>query len=314
MRWIRRGGHELKAWPKTVFRGTPLLAAFLTYVAEACVGVAGFLALDPATDPRTGSEGTIGLLACCLPLIALPLLGLLAISGAVLHALPVLALSAWAAGRQGRTWWLWCIPIAAGTGTLYTLVVASPLQDHVLWWVCISAGALLAAWNAGFHLRQESRTGVMTARGRIGFRTFMAGSLSVALLLAGSAVAYSIGLVTRYEPPVLSVTAVVGTWTDGNGGTAVLTADGGAVLTGIVVDDGFGDFPGELATTICAGRGTWAYQADPDVWKQRVVINGPGCGDLQSFEVGGRTGRPQLFFFVGDPDSPVRYGLTRQSG
>lgn len=99
------------------------------------------------------------------------------------------------------------------------------------------------------------------------------GTLAVvtAITLAGIGLYAGLG----YEPPRLSTERVAGTWSDGKGGTLILTSDGKATATRVEtfdLDDSF-----DTVVQKCSGAGTWEYDPGAGPWSQEVDLSVDDC-------------------------------------
>jgi hypothetical protein len=135
------------------------------------------------------------------------------------------------------------------------------------------------------------------------------GTLS-AVVLAGGLGAYATGLIQDYEPPRLTDAQLVGTWTDDDGGSLTLRADGTAVADYLAVHTGEtadgGDDPDR-----CGGAGTWTRDPSPSGAPQ-LELDAGGCLEGRAWHVGGTEEHPTLYHWIGDPDSLDRYVLHRR--
>jgi hypothetical protein len=108
-----------------------------------------------------------------------------------------------------------------------------------------------------------------------------------------------------YAPPRLSTQRVAGTWTDGKGGSLVLTADGTVTAIGVRLFD-FDD------VHTCTGAGTWSYNEGAPVWSQGVSVSVAGCDMETTWQVLGTAEHPKLYVFIGDPDEENLYVLRHR--
>lgn len=113
-----------------------------------------------------------------------------------------------------------------------------------------------------------------------------------------------------YEPPRLSTERIVGTWSDGRGGSLTLTADGGATATRVRTFD-VQAASAEPEVRTCTAAGTWEYDPGAGPWSQEVDVSVAGCS-LDTWKVFGTPEHPKLFVFIGDPDSWDLYVLRRR--
>ncbi|MEE1755761.1 hypothetical protein [Streptomyces sp. SP18CS02] len=179
------------------------------------------------------------------------------------------------------------VPAGAGPGTLFpTWLVGT---------VAVGAAALVARPVA---LRRPT-----VGLGRAVRRLAVYGALAVVGTGALGGVGLCTGLIEEYRPPSLSRERAVGTWSDGEGGTLRLAADGTATAAGIDEHTAFGE------ASECSGRGSWSYASGRDRWDQEVSVSVEGCE--ADWIVGGESERPKLYVYIGDPDSWNLYELTK---
>lgn len=237
--------------------------------------------------------GSFILLVFLAPLLAL--MGLGAVLGFVL---PLAALAEWTGKRvRGRdSWWWLPIVVAVACGVL-VMAVALPFgawRGGLRWWAGLTVFLTVPGLAARPALRLEPgqpglwRAVTLTALGGVG---------AVALTSWAGAAAFSHGLVETYEPPALSHGVVVGTWSDGQGGTLRLAADGTATATGINRYE-------DEEPVECSGAGRW------NVTGGALEVSVPDCGGLEWGSLG-TPERPRLYAFVGDPDARDLYELRR---
>lgn len=238
-----------------------------------------------------------------------------AAAGAVLGALlsvgvvmPLLVIAGWLGRRlSGRERWWWVPALAAAGTALPALAVAVLVEAGLLAglgaWLAVTA-ALAAAALVARRLLLPDRPWL--SGGAMFGRVALYGTLAVVTVgtLAGIGLYTGIG----YEPPRLSTQLAAGTWTDGKGGTLILTADGKATATRVETfefDDSF-----EPVTHKCTGTGTWEYDPGAGPWSQEVVVSVDDC-PMDTWEVFGTPEHPKLFVYIGDPDSWDLYILQR---
>lgn len=228
------------------------------------------------------------------------LLALSGMVGSAAIALPVVQLSRWWARRAGRAETLpWCLA-ACGTVAVCIGVPTALLSSG--WTALLPAllVAFLALAPAVLCTRAVTRRQGIGARFRLTAIVFGSGlALSGAVLVAGLA-AYATGLLQVYEPPRLTSTQLVGTWTDGKGGTLSLRPDGTAVA----------DKLGHMSEG-CSGSGTWT-RGWSSVGAPQVEASIPGCSGNGGWEFGGTEDEPALYYWIGDPDSMNQYRLHRR--
>ncbi|MFD8013295.1 hypothetical protein [Streptomyces sp. NPDC058955] len=245
-------------------------------------------ALYGATQEAATSDG-YGFTLMMLPLVALPATLLVAVAALVL-VVPTVLLSAelgrrfgGAAEGEAEPWW-WipvsAAPVAAVGAVLLVLRgFPSPRAALVAWAVLVALivpAALVARLPRRWLLRGIA----------------LWGSVGLMGLAALGGIALGSGVLDAYEPPVATREELVGTWTDGHGGTLEFAADGTLTADGVADPFGFAPAPGEAVDT-CTARGTWAYAPAADAWDGAVAADLPGCGDTP-WEIGGEDGRVVL--------------------
>ncbi|MEU3448755.1 hypothetical protein AB0H29_16250 [Streptomyces thermolilacinus] len=270
-----------------------MLVLFLEAVLALVVGV---VRAETLPVPNPWSSFTLG------PLTLPFLLVVGAVVGAAVSWLAVLP-TVWlsdALGRRfsGRAAW-WCVPLVAAAGLApvggYAAMGAGPLT--ALWWWLVGTAALAVPAL----LCRVERRGVFGS-------VALWGSLAVLSAATVGGAALHTGLVERSRPPVLTRDALVGTWTDGGGGTVTFAADGAVSVSGGTTHSLDGDF--SVSVGKCAGAGTWTFEAARDAWAQKVHTAVGDCA-WDPWYVGGTRGRVVLYRYVGDPDSPDVYELAK---
>lgn len=226
-----------------------------------------------------------------------PLLLLICGALALGTAVPLVELAEWTARRLRRrdAWW-WLPLVAAVQCGVLVMAVALPFgawRGGLWWWAGVTVFVTVPALTARWALRPEPRHPVYALA-----LTTLGGVAAVVLTIAGGYAAFATGLVDAYRPPELTHRTVVGTWSDGEGGTLRLAADGTATATDVhrYEDD---------RPVRCAGAGSWEV-AGGDTLEVRI----PDCGDLV-WEALGTPERPRLYYFIGDPDAWNLYELRR---
>ncbi|MEU2183744.1 hypothetical protein [Streptomyces thermolilacinus] len=270
-----------------------MLVLFLEAVLALVVGVVHFETL-PVPNPWSGF--TLGPLTLPFLLVAGAVVGA-AVSW--LLVLPTVWLSD-VLGRRlsGRAAWWW-VPLVAAAGLApvggYAALGASPLTA-LGWWLVGTAALTVPAL-----LCRVGRRGMFGS-------VALWGTLVVLSAATVGAAAPHTGLVERYRPPVLTRDALVGTWTDGGGGTVTFAADGAVSVSGGTTHSLDTDFA--VIVGKCAGAGTWTFEAARDAWAQKVHTAVEDCA-WDPWYVGGTRGRVVLYQYVGDPDSPDVHALTK---
>ncbi|MCA6094752.1 hypothetical protein LE181_21585 [Streptomyces sp. SCA3-4] len=292
-------------------------AAFCASMAALCAevfvaGTAGVFVLLSREHDGIPS-GALMIAALALGVVLLTVL----VSGFVTAAavMPALSLARRAAARRSWSasplWVLAAVPavsaatvaVFGGVAALGSLSFAPPLR-YLLWWVCLTAGLLPAAFagQAAARRVREARVGSVARR-------VMTGGL-VAWLAVGAvgAGAYGSGLVEVYEPPRLSASDLAGTWTDGRGGTVRLGSDGNAVADGL--DNFIWDGTGKDRPKDCDGAGTWK-EVKESGRVEGVSLRIGSCELAREWSVTGTQTEPRIYHEIGKPGSGKRYVLTK---
>ncbi|MET9921732.1 hypothetical protein ABZZ04_32355 [Streptomyces sp. NPDC006435] len=290
--------------------GAVLTASMSVLSVEAVIGTIALIVWEQTQESPGLPYNALGII------FLIVLAPFIAVAGAALGALlsvgvvmPLLVVAGWLGRRfPGREAWWW-VPVLAAAGTappalaVSALVEAGPLAGSGGWLAATAAVAITALvarrlllpdrpWLSG-----GAMFGWVALYGTLAVVTV--GVLGVIGLYAG------IG----YEPPRLSTERVAGTWSDGKGGTLVLTADGRATATRIEtfgLDDSFDPVVHE-----CTGTGTWEYDPGTGPWSQEVGVSFDDCS-MDTWKVFGSPEHPKLFVYIGDPDSWDLYILRRR--
>ncbi|MFE7097500.1 hypothetical protein [Streptomyces erythrochromogenes] len=218
------------------------------------------------------------------------------------------------------------IPVLLGLGFLHAVVFTRPAlalarrtgrgAAAVVWLLSASAAAALAAWCAGapyatalawiagaglppllvasLALRLGTRTGAVVAR------TGVATPVLVLVALATVSGMSDAGAFDTYEPPSLERAAYVGEWR-GEDNEVIRLHEGGEAAVERVKASGFG-----ANGASCTGTGTWTARAEDPRYGTRagVEIDVPGCSRWgETWQVSGTAARPELFQWIGDPDT-----------
>ncbi|MEV6681118.1 hypothetical protein AB0N09_30270 [Streptomyces erythrochromogenes] len=254
------------------------------------VALAFLVAMPGSGDSYGQSGGGAGVLFI-FPILAgmsVPVLLGLGLLHAVVFTRPALAL----ARRTGR-----------GAAAVAWLLAASAASALVAWCAGAPYGAALA-WIAGIGvppllvahlaLRRGTRPGAVVARASV------ATPVLVLVALATVSGMSDAGAFDTYEPPSPERAAYVGEW-HGEGDEVIRLYEGGEAAVERVKTSGFGG-----NGTSCTGTGTWTARAEEPRYGTRagVDIDVPGCSRWgKTWEVSGTAARPELFQWIGDPDS-----------
>ncbi|MEU3671053.1 hypothetical protein [Streptomyces virginiae] len=220
--------------------------------------------------------------------VSVPVLLCLGVLHAVVFTRPALAL----ARRTGRgvaavAWLL----SASAASALVVRCAGAPYASALAWIAGIGVLPLLVAHLA---LRAGTRPGTVVAR------TSVATPVLVLVALAAVSGMSDAGAFDTYEPPSLERAAYVGEWR-GEGNEVIRLYEGGETAVERVKASGFG---GNGAS--CTGTGTWTARAEDPRYGTRagVEIDVPGCSRWgETWEVSGTAARPELFQWIGDPDT-----------
>ncbi|MFJ2590229.1 hypothetical protein [Streptomyces sp. NPDC087538] len=223
--------------------------------------------------------------------------------------MPLLVVAGWLGRRlSGREAWWW-IPALAAAGTAPPALATAVLVEAGLLaglggWLAVTAALAVTALVARRLLLPDRPR---LSGGAMFRRVALYGTLAVVTVgtLGGIGLYAGIG----YEPPRLSTERIAGTWSDGKGGTLILTAHGKATATHVEtfdLDDSF-----EPVVHECTGTGTWEYDPGSGPWSQEVDVSLNDC-PMDTWEVFGSPEHPKLFVYIGDPDSWDLYILQRR--
>lgn len=210
----------------------------------------------------------------------------------LLLTVPVMMLSN-AAGLRTRLRAPWWGPPAL---VLFSAVYALPLfglfdASYAVTWGWIAASGAIPAAVAVF-----ARMRILPVA-KVRRRALGAGVVAVVLTIGGGITAVEKDMIPAYQPPVLSHAGLVGAWT-GDGTRLVLRADGTATAVRLPVVKGLD----EVAR--CTGTGTWDAIGESGGYRAGVRLTVPDCRDAElRWQVAGTAQEPELFVFVGDPDS-----------
>ncbi|MET9950219.1 hypothetical protein ABZ135_01540 [Streptomyces sp. NPDC006339] len=264
------------------------ISMLVLFLEAALLGV-GAVVIGQTRPAPVAGHNALGLLALPFLVAGGAVVGLALSSGLVL---PVVRSGELLARRAGGRplWWQSALAVAA------TAPVAPFLGP---WWWCGGWAALLLAV-------------VVTARARRGgFVTLLAwGTLAVVSAgTLGGAALYS-GVLVPYTPPRMSAEALVGSWTDGDGGTLTFTADGRVTARGVRYEEVGSPDSFETVSRECTGTGRWVYQPSDTPWRQSVEVTIDACSWVP-WEVTGTDTDPVLYQYLGDPDAWDLYELRR---
>ncbi|MFE6765285.1 hypothetical protein [Streptomyces sp. NPDC057689] len=275
--------------PPPVWSGRAIVAgAGALYVGAALAAeVYGFVELTAEAPAQGDGPGGVMLILPFLTCFGVPS----ALVASLWLALPTVSAARRVSARlTGRDAWWWVpvlalVPVSAATAVVG--ITKHPGAGAPAWaWLTgavLLAGAALIARDAALHGRRLLRV--------LGY-----GGLAAVAVLGMGAAAFGTGLVTEYSPPKVNAAGLVGTWSDGHGGTLRLSPDGTARAEGLRFR--------------CSGTGTWSYEPDgPTAWDQLVLTEFEECSP--DWRISGSPGHPKLNRDYGDADDPHWYTLTR---
>ncbi|MFE6771914.1 hypothetical protein ACFVFD_23365 [Streptomyces fimicarius] len=309
-----------KATGKAVGKKRPyglslLLSILVLHLEAAIMLVASIVYGVTQESPNTGVGGS------AMFVLLLPVLAVFTTSAAAVLSLALVLPTAWLSdvlGRRfgGREAWWW-VPVVAAAVSL--LVVGAV--------VALSGGAGPVAVTTGWLLTTAALTVPAllwrSRRKRVFGPVLLWGVVAVVLTGVLGGVGLSTGLLREYRPPAITSADIVGTWSDGRGGTLTFTADGR--VTAVDVDEETLDVWGEYGATdqepsgpqdghkSCTGQGSWTFEPGADRWSQGVDVSFEACS-YATWNIGGTESRPTLYQYIGDPDSWDLYKLTRSTG
>lgn len=247
--------------------------------------------------------------------VAVVMLGLAGMIGSAAVVLPVVRLARRSAHRTGRAETMrWSVAACGAFATVGAVCSGVPTALLGGSWTVLPL--VLVAAFLGLVPAVLCARAVTVLRGT-GARFGLAAVVSVcgltlpAVVLVGGLLAYGTGLIQGYEPPRLTAANLVGTWTDGRGGTLTLRADGTAEADDLDVPTAETASGGE-APEPCGGSGSWAPSESPSGTPQ-LDLTVSGCAEGIGWQFGGTEDKPTLFHWIGDPDSLDRYILHRGS-
>ncbi|MFC8263312.1 hypothetical protein ACFUNF_38340 [Streptomyces sp. NPDC057291] len=291
--------------------GAVLAVSISVLFVEAVIGLIAFFVWGQTKESPGFAYNALGVFVL---IVVAPFV---AAAGAVFGALlsvgvvmPLLVGAGWLGRRLSRREVWWWVPVLAAVGTaLPCLAVALLAETGFLaclgGWLAVTAALVATALVARRLLLPER---LRLSGGAMFNRVALYGTLAVltAGMLAGIGLYAGIG----YEPPRLSAERAAGMWSDGMGGTLILTPDGKATANRVEtfdVDDSF-----EPVVHKCTGTGTWEYDPGAGPWSQEVNASIDDCS-MDTWEVFGTPQHPKLFVYVdGDPDSWDLYILQRR--
>ncbi|TDC25403.1 hypothetical protein E1265_07025 [Streptomyces sp. 8K308] len=242
-------------------------------------------------------------------------LGLAGLIGSAAAVLPVVQLSRWSARRTGRAETVcWCLAVCGAFAVAVALCAGVPAALLGGGWTVLPLVLLVTILGLVPAVLCTRAVTVLRGTGtRFGLAgvVFLGGLTLSGVVLVGGLVAYGTGLIQAYEPPRLTDAQLVGTWTDDQGGTLTLRADGTAVADDLGVDTAEAAYGGDRPER-CSGSGSWAQNASLSGTPQ-LDLSVSGCTKVSGWQFGGTEEQPTLYYWIGDPDSLDQYTLRRTS-
>ncbi len=286
--------------------GLSLLLSILALLLEATLALVVSVVYDVTQESPNAGGGGSAMFIFLLPVIAV---FATVVAGAL--SVGLVFPTAWlsdALGRRfgGREVWWW-VPVVAGA---VSLVLVGAV-------VALAGGAGAGAAALGWFLTTAALTVPAllwrSRRERVFGPVALWGVAAVVLTAVLGGVGLGTGVLKEYRPPAVTSADLVGRWSDGHGATLTFTADGRVTADGIDDDlGGWGHEDGDNDGDICTGQGTWTYEPGGDRWSQVVDVRVDSC-TYGTWNVGGTESRPDLYQYIGDPDSWDLYELTRTS-
>ncbi|MEU8523911.1 hypothetical protein [Streptomyces sp. NPDC048577] len=264
-----------------------------------------------------GGEGGLGwLFGTIFALVLLAVVSLVAgLAGSATAVLPLVLLGRAVARRTGRrdSWRLTLATVAVAAAALALLIGSCMLlagfdgPGDLLVYPVLALSLIVGLAPATLCARAAGNPGKPGARWRVLGGVALGGLGLLAVTLAVGVAAYVSGILKIYEPPRLTAADMVGTWTDGDGGSLRFEADGTVTAKGVDAYEATGEQSG---TADCTG--TWRMTEDDGVGRP-FELSIADCESLSArWGIGGTAEHPTVFTWNGRPDWAERYILTRQ--
>ncbi|MFE0700714.1 hypothetical protein [Streptomyces sp. NPDC058872] len=264
-----------------------------------------------------GGEGGLGwLFGTVFALVLLAVVSTIAgLAGSAMAVLPLVLLGRVVARRTGRrdSWQLTLATVAVIAAALALLIGSWMLLSgfdgpgDLLVYPVLALSLIVGLAPATLCARAAGNPGKPGARWRVLGGVALGGLGLLAVTLAVGAAAYGSGVLKIYEPPRLTEADMVGTWTDGDGGSLRFEADGTVTARGVKEYEATGEQSG---ASHCTGK--WQLTENDGV-DRPFELRIADCESLRfGWDIGGTEEHPTVFIWIGEPDSGERYILTRQ--
>ncbi|MGW1355518.1 hypothetical protein ACWCQE_40705 [Streptomyces sp. NPDC002409] len=261
-----------------------------------------------------GGEGGLGwLFGTMFALVLLAVISMIAgLAGSAMAVLPLVLLERAVARRTGRrdSWQLTLATVAVVAVALALLIGSCMLLagfGGLLVYPVLALSLIVGLAPATLCARAAGNPGKPGARWRVLGGVALGGLGLLAVTLAIGVAAYSSGILKIYEPPRLTEADMVGTWTDGDGGSLRFEADGTVTAKGVNEYEATGEQSGA-----CNRTGKWQLTENEGVGRP-LELSIADCESLSfGWDIGGTEEHPTVFTWIGEPDSGERYILTRQ--
>ncbi|MER5811405.1 hypothetical protein ABT143_24975 [Streptomyces sp. NPDC002033] len=260
-----------------------------------------------------GGEGGLGwLFGTIFALVLLAVMSVIAgLAGSAMAVLPLVLLGRAVARRTGRrdSWQLTLATVAVVAVALALVIGSCTLLagfGGLLVYPVLALSLIVGLAPATLCARAAGNPGKPGARWRVLGGVALGGLGLLVVTLAVGVAAYSSGILKIYEPPQLTEADMVGTWTDGGGGSLRFEADGTVTAKGVIKYEATGEQSGASNCT-----GTW--QLTENEGDRPFELSISNCESLSfGWDIGGTKEHPTVFTWIGEPDAGERYILTRQ--
>ncbi|MEU9000898.1 hypothetical protein [Streptomyces sp. NPDC048551] len=260
-----------------------------------------------------GGEGGLGwLFGTIFALVLLAVMSVIAgLAGSAMAVLPLVLLGRAVARRTGRrdSWQLTLATVAVVAVALALVIGSCTLLagfGGLLIYPVLALSLIVGLAPAILCARAAGNPGKPGARWRVLGGVALGGLGLLVVTLAVGVAAYSSGILKIYEPPQLTEADMVGTWTDGDGGSLRFEADGTVTAKGVIKYEATGEQSGASNCT-----GTW--QLTENEGDRPFELSIADCESLSfGWDIGGTEEHPTVFTWIGEPDAGERYILTRQ--